>query len=153
MDINGRSQMNLRRESDEEFEITGSVKTQEQLLSLMRRPEYRTDPQYREQVKQALQRGLAQGHEVRVASPKAADTTRQRTREQVMEAGRAMFKDPRYKTSPNYRAEVEDYIRENGAVYDDLNRDTQIHNYLANGERHEISVKSGEVSGPTTPSK
>jgi hypothetical protein len=153
MDINGRNSISMRHESDEEYEITGSVKSQEDLLKLMRNPAYKNDPQYRKQVELALQRGMQQGHEVRVADPKGPDHTQQKNRAVVMEVAREMFRDPRYKTSAIYREEVAQYIKANGHVYDELNRDTQINNMLADGTRRQHSVAAGEVSTPEKPSK
>lgn len=152
-DIQGRNQVNFSRDSDTEYEITGSIKTQEELLRLQRMPQYKTDAGFRDQVMKALARGMQEGHEVRVADPKPAGPDNKIARAMVAEKARELFASPLYKTSETYRQGVYAYIRENGFVHDELNKDTQIHNYLANGERHQVSIEAGRVGDASNPSK
>jgi hypothetical protein len=161
-DINGRHQISISREDEShEYEISGAIRSQADLMTCMKHPAYKQSQHFRDQVRAAIIRGEQQGANVYacevstsgkpLSAPKQEDNSKARA--MMMEAVREKFNDPRYKVSESYRQEVREWIKANDGVYEALNPESVTHRILSNGERHQVSIQSGEVGGPNTPSK
>jgi len=98
-------------EPDEEFLTKAQpFETREEMLEALRKPEYKTNPFYHQAVKRCLE--LTDPSLFNIRPSEAAAPTIP-AMEAKIEASKKAFRDPRYRTDPQYRLEVAQKISEN----------------------------------------